>query len=97
MCTVRNLLTTGWIHRALKTLSIYSLSQFSKLNRVNCPNILIICQKTGMDENAWSWQEGMDVHVQDIWLDKAEVCLSMRLYQPARQLLAEAHLIAVVS
>ncbi|KAL0964286.1 hypothetical protein UPYG_G00321810 [Umbra pygmaea] len=31
---------------------------------------------------------------QDIWIDKAEVCLSIGLYEPARQLLAEAHLLA---
>ncbi|XP_034148794.1 cilia- and flagella-associated protein 46 isoform X2 [Esox lucius] len=30
----------------------------------------------------------------DIWLDKAEICLSIGLYQPAKQLLAEAHLLA---
>lgn len=39
----------------------------------------------------------MDVCAQDIWLDKAEVCVSMGLYQPARQLLAEAHLVSKVS
>lgn len=50
-----------------------------------------------MDERAWSGQESMDVCAQDIWLDKAEVCLTMGLYQPARQLLAEAHILAVVS
>lgn len=50
-----------------------------------------------MDENAGSWPQTMDVCAQDIWVDKAEVCLSMGLYQQARQLLAEAHLMAVVS
>ncbi|KAM6956181.1 cilia- and flagella-associated protein 46 [Aplochiton taeniatus] len=35
-----------------------------------------------------------DLSAQEIWLDKAEVCLTMGLYQPARQLLAEAHLVA---
>ncbi|KAL7877973.1 hypothetical protein SRHO_G00046160 [Serrasalmus rhombeus] len=32
--------------------------------------------------------------VQELWLDKAALCLSMGLYQPARSLLAEAHLVA---
>uniref|UniRef100_UPI0037E7646D cilia- and flagella-associated protein 46 n=1 Tax=Semicossyphus pulcher TaxID=241346 RepID=UPI0037E7646D len=32
---------------------------------------------------------------QDIWLDKAEVCLSMGLFQPARQLMAEAHFVSM--
>lgn len=50
-----------------------------------------------MDEKAVSEQQSMDVHAQDIWLDKAEVCLSMGLFQPARQLLAEAHFVAMVS
>ncbi|XP_049337763.1 cilia- and flagella-associated protein 46-like [Astyanax mexicanus] len=31
---------------------------------------------------------------QELWLDKASVCLSLGLYQPARSLLAEAHLVA---
>ncbi|XP_053477642.1 cilia- and flagella-associated protein 46 isoform X1 [Ictalurus furcatus] len=32
--------------------------------------------------------------VQELWLDKAAVCISMSLNQPARILLAEAHLVA---
>ncbi|XP_044228761.1 cilia- and flagella-associated protein 46 isoform X1 [Thunnus albacares] len=52
-------------------------------------------QKAEMDEKAGSWRQSMDVCAQDIWLDKAEVCLSMGLYQPARKLLAESHLVAV--
>ncbi|XP_078788201.1 cilia- and flagella-associated protein 46 isoform X5 [Oryzias latipes] len=35
-----------------------------------------------------------DVSPQDVWLDKADICLSLRLYQSARQLLAEAHILA---
>ncbi|XP_056252103.1 cilia- and flagella-associated protein 46 [Seriola aureovittata] len=49
-------------------------------------------QKAEMDENVG--RHGMDVCAQDIWLNKAEVCLSMGLYQPARDLLAEAHVVA---
>ncbi|XP_049456510.1 cilia- and flagella-associated protein 46 isoform X3 [Epinephelus fuscoguttatus] len=52
-------------------------------------------QKVKVDEKAVSEQQSMDVHAQDIWLDKAEVCLSMGLFQPARQLLAEAHFVAM--
>ncbi|XP_058493509.1 cilia- and flagella-associated protein 46-like [Solea solea] len=51
-------------------------------------------QKAERDDNAWPGQQSMNVFAQDIWLDKAEVCLSMGLYQPARQLLAETHLVA---
>ncbi|MCJ8730419.1 hypothetical protein PDJAM_G00184270 [Pangasius djambal] len=32
--------------------------------------------------------------VQELWLDKAAVCVSVGLHQPARSLLAEAHLVA---
>ncbi|CAJ1066948.1 LOW QUALITY PROTEIN: cilia- and flagella-associated protein 46 [Xyrichtys novacula] len=34
------------------------------------------------------------VNAQDVWLDKAEVCVSMELFQQARQLIAEAHMVA---
>ncbi|XP_051232115.1 cilia- and flagella-associated protein 46 [Dicentrarchus labrax] len=52
-------------------------------------------QKCELDAKAGSGQQTVDVCAQDIWLDKAEVCLSMGLYQPARQLLAEAQLVAM--
>lgn len=55
---------------------------------------LVISQKAEVDA---SGHHSTDVRIQDIWLDKAEVCLSLGLYQPARQLLAEAHLVATVS
>ncbi|XP_028983141.1 cilia- and flagella-associated protein 46 isoform X3 [Betta splendens] len=83
------------------------LSSIQKQMQMRCQNIItssqgrsdihkqVILQKTGMDNSAWLRKEGMDMRVQDIWLDKAEVCLSMGLYQPTRQLLAEAHLISV--
>ncbi|KAJ3610538.1 hypothetical protein NHX12_022630 [Muraenolepis orangiensis] len=35
-----------------------------------------------------------ELSCEDVWLDKAEVCLSMGIYPPARQLLGEAHLLA---
>ncbi|XP_056903879.1 cilia- and flagella-associated protein 46 isoform X4 [Takifugu flavidus] len=36
-----------------------------------------------------------NVNIKDIWLDKAVVCVSMGLYQAARELLSEAHLASV--
>ncbi|KAM9847487.1 cilia- and flagella-associated protein 46 [Aulostomus maculatus] len=51
-------------------------------------------QNADMGEKVLPWQQIVGVCSQDIWLGKAEVCLSMGLYQPARQLLAEAHLVA---
>ncbi|CAG6017918.1 unnamed protein product [Menidia menidia] len=46
------------------------------------------------DKQSVSWRHGKDASAHDLWLDKAEVCLSMGLYQQARQLLAEAHMVA---
>ncbi|XP_062851474.1 cilia- and flagella-associated protein 46 [Trichomycterus rosablanca] len=41
------------------------------------------------------YRKKLDRHaVQDLWLDKAAVCLSMGLYQPARRLLVEAQLVS---
>ncbi|XP_071248937.1 cilia- and flagella-associated protein 46 isoform X8 [Salvelinus alpinus] len=47
-----------------------------------------------VDHICLSGKQCGDLWSQDIWLDKAEICLGMGLYQPARQLLAEAHLVA---
>lgn len=59
--------------------------------------MFVIFQTVKVDEKVGSGLQSMDVSAQDIWLDKAEVCVSMGLYQPARQLLAEAHLVSLVS
>ena len=37
------------------------------------------------------------VNTHAIWVDKAKVCVSIGLYQAARELLSEASLVAVVS
>lgn len=41
--------------------------------------------------------ENVHVNIQDIWLDKAELCISMGLYQAAWELLSEAYLASTVS
>lgn len=41
--------------------------------------------------------EKKNVNIKDIWIDKAAVCVSMGLYQAARELLSEAYLASVVS
>ncbi|CAB1312512.1 unnamed protein product [Coregonus sp. 'balchen'] len=51
-------------------------------------------EKSEVDHIRLSGKQCGDLCSQDIWLDKAEICLGMGLYQPARQLLAEAHLVA---
>ncbi|KAM4729450.1 cilia- and flagella-associated protein 46 [Anableps anableps] len=55
---------------------------------------VIYNQKAELDEQIFSGQLGADVSFHDIWLEKAEVCLSIGLYQSTRQLLAEAHKVA---
>ncbi|XP_026212735.1 cilia- and flagella-associated protein 46 isoform X2 [Anabas testudineus] len=98
-------------HLGLETHSPYqekllNLSNIQEQEQMECHKVIALSQerrvlfraysqKTEMDENAGSWPQTMDVCAQDIWVDKAEVCLSMGLYQQARQLLAEAHLMAV--
>lgn len=54
-------------------------------------------QKAEEGEHISSGQLGAEVSTQDIWLEKAEVCLSLGLYQSTRQLLGEAHMVAKVS
>ncbi|XP_069001354.1 cilia- and flagella-associated protein 46 [Embiotoca jacksoni] len=51
-------------------------------------------QRAEINGKSVSLRQSVDVCAQNIWLDKAEVCLGMGLYQSARQLLAEAHLVA---
>ncbi|KAM8859515.1 cilia- and flagella-associated protein 46 isoform 3-T3 [Spinachia spinachia] len=52
-------------------------------------------QKVELVGLAMSGRSRSDVCAQDVWLDKAEVCLSLGLFQAARLLLAEAHFLAV--
>ncbi|XP_060780970.1 cilia- and flagella-associated protein 46 [Neoarius graeffei] len=48
----------------------------------------------GVAEDSMCWKRLSGCSVQELWLDKAAVCISMGLYQPARILLAEAHMVA---
>ena len=50
-----------------------------------------------LDHGGVSGKQGADVWAPGVWVDKAQECLSLGLYQPARQLLAEAQLVAKVS
>lgn len=49
------------------------------------------------DKGAGSVAPSVDERAVDIWLEKAEVFISMGLYEPARHFLAEAHRVSVVS
>ncbi|KAM3606725.1 uncharacterized protein V6R79_022079 [Siganus canaliculatus] len=91
----------------LETLSPYrekllNLSSIQELEQMECHRVIAVLQErrgcqsqnTDVDEKPGAVQQSIDVHIQDIWLDKAEVCLSMGLYQSARLHLVEAHLVA---
>ncbi|KAF3708572.1 Cilia- and flagella-associated protein 46 [Channa argus] len=72
----------------------------SDLYRLRCQKTIALLlerrnlhKTSNQNANAGSGQQNVDVCVQDTWLDKAEVCLSLGLYQAARQILAQAHLI----
>ncbi|XP_030298554.1 cilia- and flagella-associated protein 46 isoform X3 [Sparus aurata] len=98
-------------HLALDTHSPYqakllNLSRIQEQEQIECYKAIAFSrerrdlhkasnQEVKMDEKACSGQQSRDVCAQDIWLDKAEACLTMGLYQPARQLLAEAHMVAM--
>ncbi|KAM6916250.1 cilia- and flagella-associated protein 46 [Xenentodon cancila] len=51
-------------------------------------------QKAELGKSAVTYRQNKDVSAQDIWLHKADVCLSLGLYQSARQLLAHALTVA---
>ncbi|XP_035982462.1 cilia- and flagella-associated protein 46 [Fundulus heteroclitus] len=81
---------------------LQSLSKIQEFEQMRCHKDMIlslerrrlgkICnQKAQLGEQISS---GEDLSSQDIWLQKAEVCLGMGLYQSARQLLAEALMVA---
>ncbi|KAF7668645.1 hypothetical protein LDENG_00299490 [Lucifuga dentata] len=85
----------------LKKLQI--LSRIQEQEQIGCRKAIALerrdhhtdfSQKAEVTGKAASGQHNTEVCAQDIWLDKAEVCLSMGLYQPASQLLAEVHLVA---
>ncbi|XP_075891746.1 cilia- and flagella-associated protein 46 isoform X3 [Nelusetta ayraudi] len=54
-----------------------------------------VCQDVGVDKGAGSVAPSVDERAVDIWLEKAEVFISMGLYEPARHFLAEAHRVSV--
>ncbi|XP_028845791.1 cilia- and flagella-associated protein 46 isoform X2 [Denticeps clupeoides] len=52
------------------------------------------CKKPVAEQDGLVAWHSVEPSAQDVWLDKAELCISMGLYQPARKLLANAHLVA---
>ncbi|KAK3573431.1 hypothetical protein QTP86_024644, partial [Hemibagrus guttatus] len=68
---------------------LHTEDQISKMQETALP-----CGVWGVAEDSMSRKRPSRCTVQELWLDKASVCISMGLYQPARSLLAEAHLVA---
>lgn len=59
--------------------------------------ISVLFQYVSVDKGAGSIAPSVDEQVLYIWLEKAEVFISMGLYEPARHFLAEAYRVSVVS
>ncbi|XP_051816052.1 cilia- and flagella-associated protein 46 isoform X2 [Acanthochromis polyacanthus] len=85
---------------------LFDLSRIQEQEQIRCRKAIALSQegrrlhkpynqKVEMNGKAGSRIQRVDLRAQDIWLDKAEVCLSMGLYQSARQLLAEAYLVSM--
>ncbi|KAI4874895.1 hypothetical protein NFI96_034468 [Prochilodus magdalenae] len=62
-------------------------------SKINQTNKLVLPHSGNAAAVDTLWKLGQ-CSVQELWLDKAAVCLTMGLYQPARSLLAEAHLVS---
>lgn len=59
--------------------------------------IFVLFQDVSVDKGAGSIALSADERASYIWLEKAEVFISMGLYEPARHFLAEAYRVSVVS
>ncbi|KAM4591923.1 cilia- and flagella-associated protein 46-like [Odontesthes bonariensis] len=84
---------------------LLSLSEIRETEQMGCHEAMALSQerrgphkdynqRVVRGEQAASWRQHKNVSAQDIWLDKADVCLSMGLHQSARRLLAEARMVA---
>ncbi|XP_038140005.1 cilia- and flagella-associated protein 46 [Cyprinodon tularosa] len=82
-----------------------SLSKIPVPEQIKCHKDMMYSQETGiltrkynqrakLGEEIFSERLSEDVSSQNIWREKAEVCLSLGLYQSARQLLVEAQMVA---
>ncbi|XP_072246405.1 cilia- and flagella-associated protein 46 [Leuresthes tenuis] len=81
------------------------LSEIQETEQMECHKAIVLSQERRdphkdynqrivRGEQAASWRQNKNLSTPDIWLDKADVCLSMGLHQSARQLLAEARMVA---
>lgn len=58
--------------------------------------ISLLFKDVGVNKGTESVAQSVDELGANIWLEKAEVFMSIGLYEPARQSLAEAHRVSVV-
>ncbi|XP_041867180.1 cilia- and flagella-associated protein 46 isoform X2 [Melanotaenia boesemani] len=101
---VRTCVQLGLESHSLYQEKVQSLSEIEEQEQIGCHKAIALSQErrtlhkaynqAGVGAQASYWRQTKDVSALDIWLDKAEVCISMGLYQSARQLLAEAHMVA---
>lgn len=99
-CCELGLETSSPYHQKLQ-----SLSGFQEQELIGCKRSIVILQeknslhqthkqKTVMEGSVDFGHQSADICAQNIWLDKADVCLSMGLYQQARHFLTETHSVA---
>ncbi|XP_039478106.1 cilia- and flagella-associated protein 46 isoform X2 [Oreochromis aureus] len=72
------------------------LSAVPEREQMGCRRAVVLSQERSSLRKARNQNGEMGESAPGIWLNKAEVCLSMGLYQSARQLLAEAHMVSMV-
>ncbi|XP_061693623.1 cilia- and flagella-associated protein 46 isoform X2 [Syngnathoides biaculeatus] len=82
--------------------SLLNLMKMPEEEQIRCHGEITLLQERRRLYKSHNQKSDMESHLQrrnlfklNIWLDKAEVCLGMGLYQGARQLLAEAQLVAL--
>ncbi|XP_030603277.1 cilia- and flagella-associated protein 46 isoform X2 [Archocentrus centrarchus] len=75
---------------------LLTLGEIPEREQMGCHRAIVLSKERSSLRRACNQKGEMDESTPDIWLDKAGVCLSMGLYQSARQLLAEAHMVSMV-
>ncbi|XP_061546899.1 cilia- and flagella-associated protein 46 isoform X4 [Phycodurus eques] len=82
--------------------SLLNLTKMQEQEQIRCHGAITLLRERRRLYKSHNQKSDIESHLQrrnlfwlNIWVDKAEVCLGMGLYQGARQLLAEAQLVAL--
>ncbi|KAM9810017.1 cilia- and flagella-associated protein 46 isoform 2-T2 [Syngnathus typhle] len=82
--------------------TLMNLTKIQEQEQITCHGAITLSQERKGLYSSQNQESDTESHLQrknlfglNIWVDKAEVCLEMGLYQGARQLLAEAQLVAL--